>query len=525
MTIPVRFNNSNNEYQYLSFSNLDLYNSIGGKYKDYEYRVVISQVDKVKFQNAQLQSKKETETATEEAHLDASNQSYLSGTGKDGTEGNGDSYNLQAYMANYYKEMEKQGLQKNESVDSITKLQKQKISYTNFANEIYEWKLDFSTYLVVKDFASWADNNMNADGTSTSMYYSILDSKLEGMRPTKFSYENSYIDPTSLASYNDAILLKSTSYYLKDPYVWLAYMGSYALFNGREISSKSGYWDEKFESPAALKIVFPEKSGWYRGRKNGSNILEHTIGYSNRGQYVDGVNFSARGINIEYADYDEASNFIKDVAVGYRMPTYNDCLYKNISNGYSYHSIYTSINAIKDMLDAMHYLENDFRKYYYKIWGESKSTIKSTFSQWNSSGTRLGGDIISCPAIQVGFVYQAEWMVDKGSGDWKGYFPGYPDRYCYYVDQVALSINNYSNVKANINKENLRFQYDWYCNNLKSVTHEYYRCNAYNLKTGEYTVRANTSEYTLKKDWSYPLKNYTSGYTWYLGDNFPIEWK
>ena len=525
MTIPVQFNNSSNQFQYLSFSNLDMVKSIGGKYGDYEYRVIISQVDKVKFQNAQLQSKKVTETSEEHAKLDASNQSYLSGTGKDGTEGNGDTYNLQAYMANYYKEMEKQGLQKNESVDSLTKLQKQKISYSNFANEIYEWKLVFNPYLVVTDFATWVAGNMKENGKSTSPGYSELDSELEGLRATGFEYYNSSYSPSNLARYSDSYLMDLTSkdYVLKDPYVWLAYMGGFALFNGRQVDKKSAYWDADWNSPRALaRYATGTASIWlgscvapYVKHVDGVAQTSYSILYTNGGLYLKD--------NFTIDSYYSASDLISTIAMGMRVPSRDECRATNITNGYMENNkhvtwLYTPVEQIKQVLEYMYDMSLDIQRSYNLLYGKSKGSIKTQVDLWKSNNTMLGstyGGGIRCPAYQVGFVYQSKWLNDndKGYGEYLKYFSGYSStRYNKYADQVALSIRNYTKASG---RSDFRFNYNWYCNNMKSVTQEYYRCNAYNIKTQQYVLLSGTEDsYSKTMTWKDPLKGYDSKYTW-----------
>lgn len=490
-TIPVYFNkNSNNAYQYLSFSNLDMYKSVVSAnptgYKNYEYRVVVMQVDKVKFQNAQLQSKKETETTTKEAQLDASNQSYLSGTGKDGTEGNGDSYNLQAYMANYYKEMEKQGLQKNEGVDSITKLQKQKISYTNFASEIYEWNLDFYGCTIEDDFATWANKYMNANATSTQPNKQYLDWTLEGVRPLEIAYYNNNYSPTELAKNDDSVLLTDMGYYLYDPYVWLAYVGSYALFNSKKISSKSSYWDQEFGSPQSVTIEFNERSSPYRWKTVPS------IDYTNR-----------------TSNYSKAAYLIRQIGVGYYSCSYNDCLTNKISSTRYKQDVFTAIDDIEEMLWDIHEMAYDLNFYYTKLWNKKTSTIQSEFKKWNEDKSRCGNLRIKAPRIQVGFVYQSQWLTynKKSDNDYKGYFPGYPYRNNPSADGTALSHQNYGG-------RDYRFRYDWYCDNIKHVKHEFYRCNIYNVNGQYFTMWSNESikkKYTTVKTWKDPLKGYGVG--------------
>lgn len=501
-TMPVRFNKSTDgNCHYLSIPSLDMYKTIvQGNYdfNKYDYRVVIMQVDKVKFEAAQLESKKVTETTTEEAELDKSNKDYLQSTGTDGTNNKGDSYSLQAYMANYYKEMEKQGLQENEGEAEKTKLTKQAVNYKNFASEIYEWKLNFNPYLIQNDFASWADRMMNADGTSGSSYYDYLDSQLEGMRPTKFVYNNSAYSPTNLAMENDAVLLCNYKYLLRDPYVWLAYMGGYALFNGRPTGKSDAWNNNTFSNPQALTVSFKEISAPYRQKVNPSNI-----GYTTRGYY-----------------YSVASKFIKEAAVGYSTPSYDACRAVNINQSTTHQWLYTAVDAIKDMLFDMYSLSTSIQFYYkYYLYDRSWSNIKKTTQSWISSNEKCGSGRISCPAYQVGMIYKSKQMVDNGTSDWAKFFPGYPQRFYYDPDQVALSLTDY----PKDSQRNFRFDVTWYCNNLKSVTHEYYRCNAYNVKYQTYTVFTNTTDkYTKSKVWSNPLSGYGSNWSYY---DMPQTWK
>ncbi|MBR4338596.1 MAG: hypothetical protein IKP91_10260 [Bacteroidaceae bacterium] len=501
-SIPVYFNNYFNEYEYLSIPSLKMYDHIKGVYNKNEYRVVIMQVDKIKFQQTQLQSKKETETTTEEAVLDDANKTYLQGTGTDGTESKGDGYSLQAYMANYYKEMEKQGLQENIGEEEKTKLQKMKIDYTNFANEIYTWNLDFKNGVLQTDFASWAEKSMNDDATSTSSYTSYLDSQLEGVRPVEFAYYDEAYSPRNLAINgtdwrSDAELLKNKKYFLKDPNVWLAYMGSYALFNGKKISDKSSYWDKEFLNPNPMIIDFSSKSSPYR--KN----TAYSIGYSNRS-------------NNSY----QASSLIYYFGVGYHSYSYDQCRTENICSSTYYHSIYTVIDDIEEMLEAMFDVAITIQSHYKLLWGKDNSDY-NTFSEWNTSNEMCGGKKIKVPAVQVGFVYQSQWLTSKRKGvpEYQKYFPGYTsDRYDDGAEGTALSHQNYFGT-------NWQFDYRWYCNNMKYVKHEFFRCNLYNLKYQYYNMWNNDDlkeQYTKVKTWDNPLKGYGDKFSFNVLES---EWK
>ena len=111
--------------------------------------------------------------------------------------------------------------------------------------------------MIQTDFASWAESNMNANATSKYTYSNYLDSQLEGVRPVEIAYYDEAYSPRNLAIKgsewrSDSELLTDEKYFLKDPNVWLAYMGSYALFNGKKISNKSiirrsGIWQTMFD--------------------------------------------------------------------------------------------------------------------------------------------------------------------------------------------------------------------------------------------------------------------------------------
>ena len=165
----------------------------------------------------------------------------------------------------------------------------------------------------------------------------------------------------------------------------------------------------------------------------------------------------------------------------------------------------------------MHEMSIDIQKKYNMLYDKSKGTIKSQVSFWKNGNYMCGrtNGYIRCPAYQVGFVYQSKWLNDnnKGSDEFKKYFSGYGEsRYNKYADQVALSISNYSKASG---RTDFRFNYAWYCNNIKSVTQEYFRCNAYRTDTQEYLVLGNTeSNFTKTMTWNDPLKGYGSKFTW-----------
>ena len=205
-----------------------------------------------------------------------------------------------------------------------------------------------------------------------------------------------------------------------------------------------------------------------------------------------------------------------------RVPSRDECRATNITNGYKSGNknvvwLYTPIENIKSILDGMYELSLDIQRKYNMLYDKTKSSIKTQISTWKSSNTMLGDKTggIRCPAYQVGFVYQSKWLNDnnKGFNEYLKYFSGYSStRYNKYADQVALSIKNYTNAPG---RSDFRFNYAWYCNNIKSVTMEYYRCNGYNTKTQEYIVLGNTEDkFTKTMTWTDPLKGYGSKFTW-----------
>ena len=530
-SIPVTYVHSGNVRvcHWLSLG-VDMYETMRND-MNRTYRFVIMQVDKQKFKDFQLASKKETETTTEKAKLDSSNKSFLNSTSKnDGSNSTSDSYSLQAYMSNYYQEMQKQGLDEATSEEEKNKLDTKKAkanALQNFTSEIYRYDFYYGDATIYESFASWANSCRNPEGTakySGDKYK--LDRTLEGLRATDIKYYNSTYSPSNLASYSDSYLmnLSSRDYVLKDPYVWLAYMGGFALFNGRQVDSKSGYWDAAWTSPRALatkptgEAYVHIGSPAYAKRVNGVAQANYSIPYTNAGTYITGASVKNGRVSFDTKYYYTASDMIKTVAYGMNTPSRNDCRAEKLvytENGKTL--LFTPIRGIKYILDDMYEMSLDIQRKYNMLYDKSKGTIKTQVSTWKNGNYMCGrtNGFIRCPAYQVGFVYQSKWLNDnnKGSDEFLKYFSGYStSRYNKYADQVALSISNYTKASG---RTDFRFNYAWYCNNIKSVTQEYFRCNAYRTDTQEYLVLGNTeSNFTKTMTWNDPLKGYGSKFTW-----------
>lgn len=516
-----------------------------------QYRVVFMQVDKQKFKDFQLASKKVTETTTKDAELDKSNKDFLTATGTDGSTGTSDSYNLQAFMSNYYKEMQNKGLEEAESEEQKNKLQVKKSSAAamqDFTNEIYTWDMCFwSNHKYYDSYASYAGSYLNADGTtkySDSSYEH--DKQLEGLRTTAFTYDNKNYSPSNLAGYSDAYLfdLSSRDYVLKDPYVWLAYMGGYALFNGRTVSKKSGYWDSDWYNTRALcysssgtaAIRLGYMAAPYVSHVNGVAQTSYSVKYTNAGRYAKEWNWQNKSGKLNWITYWDsyyysATDLINTIAFGMRVPSRNDCRAEKITNnGYRYRNnrvtstwIETPIDGIAGLLDDIYALTCGLQGKYNMLYDKSKSTIKSLVNGWKTSNDMVGGWGVKAPSYQAGFIYQSKWLNDndKGYQEYWAYFPEYSNRYSKYADQVALGISNYTKAPG---RSDFRFNFYWYCMNLKSVTQEWYRCNAYNTETQEYIVLGNTENYFTKTmTWSYPLRQHAS--TWGIPSVVQPIWK
>ncbi|MBO7467677.1 MAG: hypothetical protein J6T94_08370 [Bacteroidaceae bacterium] len=521
-------------FHYISLDNLDMYNVVTANPNERDkvkYRVVINKIDRAKYQAFQLQSRKDSTTTVETAQLDSSNKSYLSGTGSDGTSSSSDTYNLQAYMANYYKEMENQSLNKNVGVEQETKLVKPTIKGQDFVKEILNREF-YCNGLLQYNFTDYASRSIGNDGRGTQSTWNQLDKQLEGIRPIEYAYNDTRNNPFNLVGYSDATLL-NPYYYLYDPYVWTAFMGSYALFNGREIPKNSSYWDAPIGSPHALDISFDTKSAAFR------NATSYTIGYSNRGCYVS-VNYKD-GQTVQYAatyneddesyhyeheggshnkdnkvssyvyNYMEASNFIRNCAVGYKTPSYNDCR-REIINRSDYNGLcYTAVDAIYELLEGMYKMVDEMRYDYNLIYGKGKKKRMEYIKNWIQAESDYNGTShYHSPRYQVGLIYRSKGRIEDDSPNYGKYFPNYnPSRFAYAPDQVALGIHDYP-----FDIGNYRFKFDWYCNNLKSITQEFYRCNRYDVVNRTYTVSStNKSKYSYNKVWEYPLKQYVGKFS------------
>lgn len=212
---------------------------------------------------------------------------------------------------------------------------------------------------------------------------------------------------------------------------------------------------------------------------------------------------------------------MQNIGVGFISKGYHEYRAENINMSKGRQNIFTAIDDIKGMLKDMHDMASDIQDYYNLLWGKTKDQNHKTFSDWNTSNEMCGSRQIKVPAIQVGFVYQSQWLTynSRGVPEYQSYFPGYDkERYNDGAEGTALSHWNYKGL-------DWRFNYQWYCNNMKYVKHEFFRCNLYNVDSQRYAMWDSKSlkeQYTKVKTWYDPLKGYGDQFTF---DTLDPDWK
>lgn len=511
--VPVTYHkekiDANHAYYYLTVDGVDLYQLLkeyhpagycngtnytqakfSTSYSKWEsatsYRIIIEQTDKAKYA-AFLDSRRVEEEKKEQAKLDSDN-AYL---GQDGapveTQGVID---LDAYMAQYYKEMEEEGLM--ETIDTVSRKDITKNQTTDmFVKEILTKSLP-SSVNAETTFAAWAQNNMAETGKSKGADKNVVLGDKEGFRPISYSYYNTNYTPANLAAKSDATLLTAT-YFLYDPYVWLAYMGGYVFFNGNPIYDKTDFLSADINNPKSMELSYPVYESAYR------KMTQYTPTYTNRGTYANF--YYQNGIPyVQNINYTVGSNLIKNVNPCYSIPTYDQCLSGNIrkkllsyssssksyyyTNDNSYPWSWTPVEAIKQDLRSISSIMTTVREENTTFRAQNDEQRRGLIQGWvkDDSWTSVGN--VKYASVQNYFISMVDWWHrHNSSSNLNKTFADYPetrrtDRDAFgYAGGYTFRASDFSSLSSN---KDCRFRFDWYCNNLKSVTYEYYRVDRFN---------------------------------------------
>lgn len=265
-------------YNWLTVDGLDLMDYLTGDVQEFE--LIIEQVDKVKLQ-AYIESQRKEESHIDEAEL-KDDEDFLATAG--GTEvtasGNID---LSAYMANYYKEMENDGLFTTDEVTDESKITNKEASKNQdmFVQQIYSWSLNrVGTDTKYDSFAAYAKAKL-VSGNKPVDDINGYKRDREGIRPLKVTYASGW-SPSELGDMSDDELLTSYYYVQRNPFVWLQYVGGFAFFNGLDIKDDTDFLDGNVTQPGGITLLYMPASAPYR------LATAYTVNYTNRGSYSYG---------------------------------------------------------------------------------------------------------------------------------------------------------------------------------------------------------------------------------------------
>lgn len=473
----------NQQYHWLTIDGIDLSDYLNDDVES--YRIVIEQVDKVKLQDY-LQTLKETKTESETAALDKTN-SFLDKTGDAEDSG---AIDLEAFMANYYQEMKEEDLMTVSDTTDINKITNKKDSSRDmFVQEIYTWTLGISDwsgkdYKQYTNFAQYAKEELvKANGKPNCTVNALATS--EGLLPLRVNYSDASLSPNKLAEKNDATLLTSGYYYLNDPYVWLAYVGGFAFFNGLDIYDETDFLSNDIYGPGSLDLSFkiPEQTYSKPARHDPYRYnSKWSVGYTNRGQYYT----LGSSYNVITANYNKAAEVVGNLAPCYIMPTYSQCTKLYLNYRGTNKQIWTVADALEEPLPSIRNIMDYVRSNYNDFRNASDKTRASTVQNWVSGDVKEYVGVATYPRYQPYLMSMVDWWLCHGKkGDRKKFnsvFKNYgtadswgSGRYSLYPLFVA---GGYTYKKDGSNYD-YQFHFENYCNNIQSIDYRFFRANCY----------------------------------------------
>lgn len=476
----------NQQYHWLTIDGIDLNDYLNDGVQ--EYRIVIEQVDKVKLQDY-IQTMKEKKTETENATLDEQNR-FLANTGNASENGTVD---LEAFMANYYQEMKNEDLMTVSDTTDVNKITNKKASSRDmFVQEIYTWTLKLSDYAGkgykrYTNFAEYAKKELvfSSNGKPNCAVASLATS--EGLMPLSVNYNNSAYSPRSLVSNDDNVLLTNSSYYLKDPYVWFAYVGGFAFFNSNPIYDKTDFLKEDINSPRGLDLTFkiPLQSSYQPARHDPYRYQDNfSVEYTNRGQY-----YGVEGYQAVLKNYRKAADVIGRTAPCYLMPTYRQCtkLYLNYDNK----QIWTVADALEEPLNTIQSIMEYVREDYNDFQNANDNTIATSVQTWVSGSEKYSNWGATWPKYQTYLMCMVNWWLHKHQTSNR---KTYNNTFKSYGTAEHWGDGRYNilplAVAGGYNYKGSSYQFDFafYCNNIKSIDYRFFRANCYDTVNCGYDV-------------------------------------
>lgn len=510
----------NQQYHWLTIDDIDLSDYLSDDVE--EYRLVIEQVDKVKLQDY-LTTLKEKKTESETAELDDENK-FLNNTGSADANGTID---LEAFMANYYQEMKNEDLMTVSDTTDVNKITNKKASSRDmFVQEIYTWNLKIkewtgNSYTKYKNFTEYAKKELvKNDGKPSCSVKALATS--EGLLPRSINYASSAMSPQKLAENSDAVLLTNSSYYLYDPYVWLAYVGGFAFFNSRDIYDKTDFLKEDILGPGGMDLSFkiPEQTYSKPARHDPYRANSvWSVSYTNRGTYTT-VNSSFKPVSKSYRS---AAEVITNTAPCYLMPTYSQCTRLYLSHKHSSMTsadmIWTVADALEEPLYTIRNIMYNTRNDYNDFRKASDGTRSTSIQNWVSGDVKEVYGVATYPRYQPYLMSMVDWWLCHGKvGDREKFNSVYKNygtvsswnsgRYSFYPLFVAggYTFKGYD----------YQFRFTEYCNSIQSIDYRFFRANCYDTtaKNGNgYDIdMARSSGFVYDFTHKTPLKGVGEGY-------------
>ena len=478
----------NQQYHWITIDGIDLSDYMNDNVES--YRIVIEQVDKVKLQDY-LQTLKEKKTDIETADLDDKN-SFLKNTGDDEDNGTVD---LEAFMANYYQEMKNEDLMTVSDTTDVNKITNKKASSRDmFVQQIYTWTLNITewngtAYKKYDNFAQYAQKELVYSSGEPKCTVSELATS-EGLLPLSVNYKDAALSPQQLVKNNDNVLLSNNYYYLNDPYVWLAYVGGFAFFNGQDIYDETDFLSKDIYGPGGMDLSFqiPQQTYGKPARHDPYRYdSKYSVGYTNRGNSYE-LDLSTWSVVTRARN--EAAKLIGSVAPCYVNPTYSQCTklyldYKKSSTA-SYNKIWTVADALLEPLQTIHNIMDYIRKDYNDFRNANDKTRASTIQTWVSGNEKEIVGVATYPRYQPYLMSMVDWWLCHGKvGDRKKFnsvFKNYgtvenwgSGRYSLYPLFVA---GGYT-YKVNGSNYDYQFHFENYCNSIQSIDYRFFRANCY----------------------------------------------
>ena len=452
------------------------------------FRITIEQVDKEK-QTAYLESMKKEEVQTEKAKLDEGNK-FLSNKG--GTAETENTINLEQYMADYYQEMEKDKLFTVTDTTETSKITNKKaLTRDMFVQEIYSWS--FGAKTKYKNYAEYAKDNLVAkDGgpvTSPSKYL-ISD----GFIPVKVNYGTTTYYGPEVYQKNDGELYNMTNYYVKrNPAVWLAYVGGYAFFNSLDVYDETKYMNADILTPRSIGLNYNQLAEFKDEDGNSYHAYRHKTSYD--ALYSNGsTSVSAAWLAFETdcliyppqyryytRDYLKSARWWVD---------YNS---KGAKYTASESKMWTLADAMEEPLPIIHDIIKEvrlkwrwFKDYGHKDIARWIQNYTSDAYSMPTSEYRYTADYnkpmqktMTCPQYQPLLVGLAHWFYLKS---WKGDYNNTFGNYGKVSSNPEKRLSGYPLLISGGYKDNnvdYQFDFNWYCNNVKSIQYRIFRANCF----------------------------------------------